>query len=106
MNLARKEWPQPIDSIECWLESRKAGERLMLAVPERNHVESGGFRLTLCNDQGEHIGWIVFAHRINVRGQAVFEAVEVLTARCPKPSQPDALSGVLSLLMVGRADGQ
>ncbi len=91
-----------IDGIECWLESQKSGERLMLAVDERNYVGPGGFRLTMCNGHGEHIGWIVFAHRINVRGKAVFEAVEVLTARCPKPSQPDALSGVLNLLMAGR----
>ncbi len=55
------------------------------------------------NDRGEHIGWIVFAHRIHARWKAVFEAVEVLTARCPKPSQPDAFSGVLGLLMAGRA---
>ncbi len=103
MNMTKTEWTQPNESIECWLESNRDGERLILAVPERNHVEPGGFRLTLCNDRGEHIGWIVFAHRIHARGKAVFEAVEVLTARCPKPSQPDAFSGVLGLLMAGRA---
>lgn len=93
MNI-KTEWNQPIDWVECWIESGKGkSSRLLMSLDHRVDM----FSLPISNSFGKNIGYIVFKPYAEIRNRFVLEATELLHVSCQKPNLPDAWSGVLGL---------
>ena len=104
MNNERSGFPS-ITGYDAWIESGREKDacfELVIAMNKasRSRIDNG-FWLEFTAPGGDFLGWMRFAHLVNIKNQAIFAAAEWRLASGPAPARQDVLLPSLAPLQKG-----